>query len=126
MLSGLRRATRNPLSSWRRSGRRLPVTPPPSGLTNFRLEGIVDGAAVKAVWDGWALSIDERLYECALLAELVDDVFVEEGLMPARHRSTLRGAPRDMALTLARSCDVVASLEYTRRGVRRMIHGCSM
>jgi hypothetical protein len=27
--------------------------------------------------------------------------------MPARHRSTLRGAPRDMALTLARSCDVV-------------------
>jgi hypothetical protein len=31
---------RNPLSSWRRSGRKLPVTPPPGGLTQFRIDGM--------------------------------------------------------------------------------------
>jgi hypothetical protein len=121
MMSGLRRATRNPLSAWRRSGRKLSVAAPPAGLTHFRIGGIVDGEAVQAVWDGAALSLDEPLYTRALLSEVVDDIFVEEGLMPARHRSTLRGTPREVALTLARSCDVVDTLEYTRRGIRRMI-----
>jgi hypothetical protein len=124
-MSGLRRATRNPLSSWRRSGRKLPVAAPPGGLTHFRLEGIVDGAAVQAAWDGSGLAVDERLYKRALLAELVDDAFVEAGLMPSRHRSTVHGTARDMALTLARSCDVVETLEYTRRGIRRIIRGVS-
>lgn len=124
-MSSVRRATRNPLSSWRRGGRKLPVAAPPGGLTHFRVDGIVDGEAVRAEWDGSALFLDEPLYKRALLAELVDDAFVEEGLMPARHRSTLRGTPRDMALTLARSCDVVETLEYTRRGIRRMVDGLS-
>jgi hypothetical protein len=97
----------------RRRNRKLPLTGP--GFEDFRVEGTIDGSEVRAVWDGSRLDLSETLYQRAMLAVAVDEVYVETGLAPAEARSTLCGTPADVILTLARSCDAVRTVEYTRR-----------
>jgi hypothetical protein len=99
--------------TWLRRNRRLPLTGP--GFEDFRIEGTVDGASVRATWDGHDLALSEALYQRALLVVAVDDVYVNAGLAPRASRSTLCGAPGDVIVTLARSCDVLRTVEYTRR-----------
>ncbi|MEY2567431.1 MAG: hypothetical protein QOE35_1960 [Actinomycetota bacterium] len=96
-----------------RRSRKLPLVGP--GFADFRVEGLVDDFVVKATWDGRCLALSESLYQRALLAVAVDEIFVETGLVPERSRSTLCGTPADVILTLARSCDSLHVVEYTRR-----------
>jgi hypothetical protein len=96
----------------RRRDRKLPLTG--SGFQDFRIEGGVDGVTVRAAWDGRQLALSEPLYHRVLLAVAVDEAYVECGLAPAETCSTLCGSPADVILTLARCCDTLLVVEYTR------------
>lgn len=78
-------------------------------MTSFRLDGIVDGKRVEAVWDGLHLRVTDVLYDRASLAVAVDS------------RSTLTGRPTEVALTLARCCDEITGAEYECCGQRRVV-----
>jgi hypothetical protein len=101
--------------------RTVPLAPVAGDLVDFRIDGFLEGAPVRALWDGRAVRMTESLYRRAELAVAIDDVFVEAGLGPTRWRSTLSGPPSRVVLTLARTCDVVEAAEYTLRGHHRAI-----
>jgi hypothetical protein len=93
--------------------RLVALAPMAERLAEFRLEGRVDGIAVRAEWDGRWLVVSEALYRRGLLAQTVDDVFVDAGLAGTGRPSTVSGPPSDVALTLARCCDTLGAVEYS-------------
>ena len=95
--------------------------PTPDGLDSFRVDGSVDGRRVWATWNGRSVRLTELLYERARLLVAVDDIFLEAGVSAGPHPATLHGSPADVALTLARSCDVIDAVEYTHRGHHRSV-----
>lgn len=94
------------------------------GIGSFRLDGIVDGKRVRAVWDGSELHVTDVLYDRAALAVAIDEVLddgMDAGHARGARRSTLTGPPSHVALTLARCCDEITAAEYTCCGHRRVI-----
>lgn len=88
-------------------------------MNSFRLDGIIDGRRVRAVWDGVRLLVTDVLYDRAVLAVAVDDVLDDE--QARAPRSTLTGPPTQVALTLARCCDEITGAEYECCGQRRVV-----
>ena len=109
------------MSALRRKARKMTLVATSEGLESFRVDGSVDGHPVSATWNGRAVLLTELLYERARLLVAVDDVFIDAGMSAGPHPATLCGSPADVALTLARSCDVIEMVEYTHRGHQRSV-----
>jgi hypothetical protein len=82
----------------------------------FRLQGVVDGLAVRASWEDGVFDCDADLLRRGELAREVDEAFDRVGLCWPAEPSLVGGPPVGPAertlLTLTRACDRVVKVEF--------------
>ena len=98
----------------------MPLSRRPFGIESFRLAGRVDSEPVHARWDGRWVRASRTLWECALVAIAVDQVFIDAGIDAWRPSWAARG-PEELMLAMITCCDQIDVAEYQLRGIRRVV-----